>query len=455
MRPASALLALLSACNSGVVKLDTAETGEPLVPVAASDLSWALHPEMESLVYASWTQDGDAPVHVEVSVDEGVWIPSPSFDGVAGPNQQLLAGIPFASEASWRVVIEGQESYDGPTITTGELPSGLPTPTVTVSDPTRWLSEGNYLLSSINEKRGGWTTGTYWTFILDRQGRVVWARYAPERNWTLFAQVALSGDAILWDDATYWSDYDDGAGSSVHRTWLDEEIEEIPTPGLHHAFVQLPDGSLAWGSQDHGGGEALVELAPGAKEPEVLWTCREDWEGSGDCESNGLFYQPSTDSFLYSFYTNNSVVEVDRATGQSLWWAGDVDGGFSFEPEDSQFSWQHGVSYTSSGTLLVSTAWPYEGRSQATDLAEYEVDREKGTLTWVWGSESGVLANTNGDAWRLDNGNTLHVVGSASVIREVDPDGVDVWRVEFEGDRLLGRGEFIADLYDLVKPRAE
>ena len=213
------------------------------------------------------------------------------------------------------------------------------------------------------------------------------------------------------------------------------------------------DGGFAWGSQDHGGREALVERVAGQDDETVLWTCQDDWPDSGDCESNGLFYDAETDSFLYSFYTNNSIVEVDHATGESLWWAGEVRDGFDFNPSDAQYSWQHGITYTDSGTLLVSTEWPYDSRDQTTVLAEYQVDRTNGTLTYVWGSDSGSYASTNGDAWRLANGNTLHAVGAASVIREVNPDGDDVWRLEFNADRLVGRSEFIEDLYDLASPR--
>lgn len=459
-------LLFVPACTSSTISVgDGADTGTPdtdtdtdtapPTTVAAANLAWTLHEDVESLVYASWTQDGDAPVHVEYSFDEGVWMSSPSFAGVAGENQQLLAGIPFDTAATWRVAIEGGEDYDGPAIQTGEFPDDMPEPALTVSDESAWLPGANYLLTSINEHRGGWTGGTYWTFILDRKARVVWAQYAPERNWTLYAQVALDGQGFYWDEATYWSDYDDGRDSKIHQTWLDEEIRVFDTPGLHHAWVQLPDGTITWGSQDHGGGEALVERAPGQTDETVVWTC-DNWPGSDQersCESNGIFYVEETDTYLYSFYTNNSIAEVDRATGETLWWAGEVRDGFEFSPSDAQFSWQHGITYTDTGTLLVSTEWPYNAREQTTVLAEYEVDRDAGTLTYVWGSDSEVYASTNGDAWRLDNGNTLHMVGAASVIREVDPAGDDVWRVEFDDDYLLGRGEFIEDLYTLVKPR--
>ncbi|MCK6502573.1 arylsulfotransferase family protein [Myxococcota bacterium] len=416
-------------------------------------LQWRLHDEMGSLVYVSWSQQDAATVHVEYSFDDGEWHQSPPFSAAAGSNEQLLVGIPFDMRARWRVKAETGETEDGPDIETDEVPSGVPEGTLEVSEPDRWLPDHGYLLTSINEQTGGWTGGHYWTLIVDRKARPVWASEAPREHWTLFAQVSVTGDYILWDEATYWSDWDHGAGSTVHRTWLDGEFDEIETPGLHHAFVQLPDETLVWGSQDHGGGEALVEQPMGSSDQTVLWTCQGDWPNSGDCESNGLFYVEETNSFLYSFYTNNSLVEVDRATGQSLWWAGEVRGGYTFDPADTQFSWQHGISYTEAGTLLVSTEASAMGRN-TTMVREYEVDHETGTLHHVWNYDPGVFASTNGDAWRLENGNTLHVVGSAGHVFEVDAAGVPVWHVDYDGSHLMGRGELISDLYALVSPAA-
>jgi hypothetical protein len=431
---------------------DTDTTGTP-GGVELTGLEWRLH-AIESMVYVSWTQSATADLHVEYSFDSGVWMSTPTVTYEAGDHERIVVGIPYATQADWRLVAGDGTSVDGSQILTGILPPGLPTGAVLVSDPTRWLATGNYILTSINERQGGWTGGDYWTFIMDREARVVWAHKAPQNHWTLFAQVSVTGDHVLWDESTYWSDFDDGRDSVIHKTWLDEEFEVVPTRGLHHEFIQLPDETLVWGSQDHGGDEALVKKAPGQPDETILWTCQGDWPGSGNCESNGLFWQESTDSFLYSFYTNNSLVEVDHVTGASLWWAGDVAGGYAFVPRNSQFAWQHGVSYTSTGTLLLSSEWDGgDGGATETWLMEYEVDRVAGSLTLVWSDNSDVRAETNGQAWRLDNGNTLHLVGSASVIREVEPGGDDVWRVDFEGDdRLLGQGEYIEDLYALVKP---
>jgi hypothetical protein len=416
-------------------------------------LTWRLHEDVESLVYASWTQEIAGTISVEFSFEEDKWMSTSSWELEAGSYEKLLVGIPFEHEASWRVVVEGGESYDGQQITTGDIPNGWPRPVLETSEPSAWYEPGKYLMTSINQDSGGWMSGTYWTFIIDREGRPVYAHKAPQRHWTLFVQVAQSGDHFLWDEATYWSNWDGGAGSTVHLAYLDQEIDEIWTPGLHHAFVQLPDTNLVWGSQYHGGEEALVEKAlsdPDDDTGTVLWTCDEDWPNAGRCESNGLHYSPLRDAFLYSFYTNDSLVEVDHKTGESLWWAGEVNGGYKFDPTDSQFAWQHGVTYNDEGHLMVST---HNVSGPLTTLVrEYEVDHESETLHQVWSYDANVFASTNGDAWRLDNGNTLHLLGSAGQIKEVTADGTTVWHVDWQAEKLLGRGEFIEDLYTLVSP---
>ncbi|RME27141.1 MAG: hypothetical protein D6798_05245 [Deltaproteobacteria bacterium] len=420
----------------------------------ATNLSWRLHDDIESLAYVSWDQGATATMHVEYSFDDGDWLQSPPREFTGGERaEQILVGIPYGYTAEWRVVSDDDGTVvDGDPITVGDLPEGLPLGEVLTADPLHWLPEGRYLLTSINERTGGWRGGTYWTFIMDREARPVWAHKTPASHWTLYAQLSQDGTYFMWDEQTYWSDYDDGAGSSVHRTYLDQEIDEIGTNGLHHTFVQLPDGkTLVWGSQNHGGGEALVEMNIDDMKERIIWTCQDDWPRVSYCESNGLFYDVKTDSFLYSFYTNSSLVNVDHAKGTSLWWAGTVPGGYAFDPEDSQFEWQHGVSFTADRTLLVST----EARNDSgytTMVREYEVDHDAETLHQVWSYDPDIYASTNGDAWRLDNGNTLHIIGSAGYVAEVDADGNFVWLVDYGGSHLMGRGEYIEDLYTLVAP---
>ncbi len=421
---------------------------------------WRLHDVVESMVYVSWEQSSAAQAWIEYSFEDDHWLHTPRVDADAGGHEQILLGIPFGSDIQWRVVadVAGEEVADGgEPATNGPLPAGLPIGLVTESDAGAWEPTGNYLLSSICEEIGSWNPGNYWTFIVDRKGRPVWANVAPNEHWTLFAQVSRDGTAILWDESTYWLNWgsNHGIDSKIHRQYLDEEIEVRPADGIVHAFVELPDGTLAWGSEFHvQGTEALVELAPGEEEPTVVWTCADDYPGSPGayCSSNGLFYEESSDSYLYSFWDESVVVEVDRATGDNLWWAGGIQGGYLFVPPASRFNFQHGVSYTDHGTLLLHSGEGMGG-GHGVSAREYEVDHDAETITEIWRHESdegGMMGVLNGDVWRLAGGNTLHTLGSGGVVKEITPGGQEVWVLDFQSERLLGSSAMIEDLYDLV-----
>ena len=418
-------------------------------------IQWRLHDEIEALVYVSWEQLEAAAVHVEYSFDEGQWLATSAFDAGQGEHEALLLGIPYDSDVRIKVA---SDLGEGPVFSaeveaaTGVQPADLPPPALLQSDPAAWEPAGNYLLGSINQYDGGWTGGRYWKFILDRQGRVVWALETPGGNWTIYQRVALNGTDILWDEFTYWNVWDEGAGSRVHRMKIDGTIvQSYDTPGGHHAFVELPDGSLVYGSADWES-ERLDRLnADGTYD--TIWDCRDYHDALGInqmCQSNSLFWHEPSDSFLYSFYTTEVVLEIDQASGQVVRQFGHLPGSWEFAPEDSAFWWQHGVTYTVAGTLLVSThSLP---SSEELCVREYEVDDGAQTLTEVWnfGVGAQAMGPYAGEAHRLPSGNTLHNYGSGARVREATPDGDVVWEARWGGSKLLGRTVWLEDLYDFA-----
>jgi hypothetical protein len=432
---------------------DDDDATAPGGPVAG--IQWRLHDEIESLVYVSWEQLEAAEVHVEYSFDEGSWHGTPAFDAAVGQHEALLLGIPYDIGVRFKVACDLGE---GPVFSaeveasTGVQPVDLPPPSLLQSEPDAWEPSGNYLLASINQYDGGWTGGRYWKFIMDRQGRVVWALETPDGNWTIYQRVALNGVDILWDEFTYWNAWDEGAGSKVHRMKIDGSIlESYDTPGGHHAFVELPDGSLVYGSADWES-ERLDRLnADGTYD--TIWDCRDYHDAIGVnqmCQSNSLFWHEPSDSFLYSFYTTEVVLEIDHASGQVVRQFGHLPGSWAFDPEDSAFWWQHGVTYTDAGTLLVSThSLP---SSEELCVREYEVDDGSQTLTEVWnfGVGAQAMGPYAGEAHRLPSGNTLHNYGSGARVREATPDGDVVWEARWGGSKLLGRTVWLEDLYDFA-----
>ena len=434
---------------------DTTLTEDELAPVEGVEAS--LNPQIPSLIYVSWNQLEGSTVWVEFSFDADEWHSTPVEVVAAGEQEHLLLGAPFAWTVNYRIAndLDGDgadilysETY---TTSTGALPIGLPEPNVLINDPTGQDPTDRYLYSSINEDDGGWTGGTYWQFIMDRKGRVVWALDTPDKHWTIYVRVAEDGEHLLFDEATYWVDYV-GADSKVHKMKIDGTIvESFDTPYLHHAFTEFPDGTIVWGAAVDVS-ETLEKLNPDGTQ-ETIWDCTEFHADNGIndyCQSNALFWDEATDTFLYSFYTTSLVAHIDHETGDTLAWWGDISD-WEFDPTDSAFDWQHGATFTDEGNLLLSTHTSTKTTECAT--REYSVDAKTETLVeqWSYGIGEGLYCSTAGEAHRLSNGNTLHNLGSGARTREITPDGDLVWDVSWRdgqtSGRLQGRSVFIEDLY--------
>lgn len=447
-----AAVAVLGLGLTGCPEGEDAEESVVYDEAQVSDVTWHLHETIESLVVVTWQQGVAATTRVEYSFDEDVWLSSPDATVDAGEAEAWLLGVPYGLDVTFRVVNDfgqGPLATDEQTATAGPQPAGLPAVSLLRTSPERYEPTGVYLLGSINEDEGDWEPGTYWRFILDRQGRYVWAQETPDHHWTIFVTVSRDGDDILWDEATYWSDFEFGPEGQVHRSKIDGSVvQSYATPHLQHAFVELPDESIVWGAS-YGIEDALTQVFPDGTQQE-LWSCLEYIQSidHGEyCVHNGLNYDEARDTFLFSFYSLDSVLEIARATGEVVHAWGHVPTAWGFDPEDSAFWTQHGPSYTNAGTLLVSTHLSDDDQEGV--VREYDLDEEAGTLRQIWtfGEGEGVRMESAGEAHRLAEGNTLHNMGSGARVREITPDHDIVWEVAWEAPRLLGRTEFVEDLY--------
>ena len=450
-----------------------ADTDGTELPWTIPALEWSLHATIESLVYVSWNQESAASGYLEYSVDEGIWMQSPETAFAAGESEQLLLGIPYGMDASIRLVsmVAGVEQTSETIVaTTAPMPEDMPVPEYVSGDPSQWFPEGNYLWTSINGSRGGWTGGDYWKVILDRQGRVVWAMVTPDRHWTIWTEVSYDGRDLMWDDSTVWV-FGSDVESQVHRMKIDGTIvQSYETPGLHHAWDELADGSIIWGAYITSHEEWLNKLLPSGS-TETIWKCSEfevemQGETGRNCHSNSWWWHESTDTYLVSFPSSagdvkDTVLHIDSEGNTLSTWGRLSD--WTFANVENTFDYQHGVTFTDSGNLLVSTKLDnenpyYQWFLDTLAVREYEIDYATQTLTEVWsfGEDQGIAGNTAGEAHRLSNGNTLHNYGSGARTREITPDGQLVWDIKWEdGDsegsgRLQGRSLWLEDLYDFA-----
>ena len=444
---AGLLLALAGCADEPAV-----DSGGPAPPgdAAPHSVSARLHEGYGSLVYVAWEQPAAATAWVEFSVDEGAWLSTPPEAVDAGPQEALLLGVPYGHEVTFRVGSDGGGGVlltDTDSVTTDPLPEGAHAPDAVEGDPAGWDADRPYVFLSMESTEGY----GYWAMIVDRQGRVVWARENSLFTISLHPRVASDGAALLIDESTFWTLFDEGADSRVVRTRLDGSGEEVyATPGLHHPFTDTADGSIIWAAVD-GQDERLMRLRPDGVE-ELVFDCgefRRGLEVYSYCGSNTVWWNEADDTFLYSLYSLETVVEVDAATGEALRWFGHVPGAWSFSPTESAFWWQHGGYYTDAGTFLTSSK--YIDGGQETVVREYELDAASEALVEVWsfGEGEGVYGDVMGEAHRLPGGNTLHNYGSAALLREVTPAGEVVWEVSWDAE-FMGRSEPVGDLYALA-----
>ncbi len=455
MHPLPPLLLLLMAARCGPDDTGPGETDTPPEIEAATALAAEVHASIGSLVVAGWDQLEACSGRVAYRFGDDPWTAAPEVDLDIGPQEQLLLGIPYAAELEIRLEQDceaGSWTSASVAMQTDPLPEGLPHGGLISAVEGAWDPSWAFILTSIDSREDATSPDDTWTIIVDRQGRTVWALPSQAFRVTYAPRVAADGASLLLDQNSFWSIFDGGLESQVVRVDLEgNELEAYDTPGLHHPYTELPDGTLAWGAVD-GMTETLELLEPGA-EQRTLWSCYGFHQQVGSmlpCSANTVNWDEGRGSYLISFFSTDTVVEVDATSGESLRWFGHLPGSWAFEPEDSAFYWQHGPIFTPAGTLLTSSHDAEPG--QEILVREYELDADAETLREIWsfGLGEGLFGDEMGEAWRLPGGNTMHNLGTAQRLREITPDGEVVWDLGWSRGSFIGRSEGIEDLYALL-----
>lgn len=422
----------------------SATVGPPVEAATAS-----LHPDILTVPVIRWTQLVEATVWVEYAFDGGPWERTPARAVPVGPAEALVLGVPPDTEVQWKVVAEagGEASATDPaTVRTEGLPADLLVPTLTAWEPSL-ADPSRYML--VNVTLGEWPDVVSWQLVVDRQGRVVW--YTRAEGFSIWPQLALDGTHFLWDDQT-WD------RQVIKRQGLNGVVfEEVEAPELHHPFLEMADGTFLYGRTD-GRSESLTRIEVDGSLTEV-WHC-DDFMVDNEmnpvwCSSNSLWYDEARDAVLFSFYSLNSVLDIDLATGWHTRWFGQVKNSYTFDPEESTFDFQHGAHLTHDGQLLVSSAEAIHNSSE-TEARAYLIhdDTRSLELTWSYGDGEGNYANIVGDARWLPNGNGLFNYGSLLVVREATREGQLVWELDWGTQGILGRQFLVDDLYALQGPPA-
>jgi len=416
----------------------------------------AVHEQIATILQVSWSQDrGVDAAWVEYSFEDDTWVSTPRRAGTAGPHNQSVLGLPTDTSVSLRIVneLDGErlESDTSWSASTGALPLAGLAPAMVDWDP-ELASEAPWLLLSIEVHDGQYYDGPYWVLILDRQGRVVWYRQLPDGLSCTFPKPSRSGDHLVMEQVDRF-----GLGAqvepSLQRLTLDlSELQEFTLPGFGFSWDEAEDGSIYYDEHDESGQGWLSRLLPDGS-TERLFDCT-TWMDkacvhSWCCQVNAVVSAPTRGSLLWSMWADHTVLEVDASTGGVLNQWGQLEGSWAFDPPEAAFELQHWPNFTADGTLLVSTHVPGQPGQQR--AREFRLDEHSDTLTQIWSYGEGLdlYATYQGEARRLENGNTLVNFGTEGVLHEITASGQLAWRLQWSQPWMLGHSTPLEDLYAL------
>jgi len=422
-----------------------------------SHLDASVNETIRSIIEVSWEQNGPSTGHIayrfEPAEPTDDWMVSPTKSFAKGEHEELLLGLPYGSTVTWKIVAdpdgdEAERTTADQTISNDPLPPGCPAPFVRSSDPKGMDPNVHYLLGSIDQPFG---SPYFWAFIVDRQGRVVWAQRAPADRMFLQIQPSYDGDELLVDYNSFWAIFDNGDASQIARTKIDGSVVEvIDTPGLYHGFTETADHSILWAAyEDDPNDEWLLEKDASGNQ-RTVFECDEFHDSIGaneGCGSNNVYWDPNSDTIYWSFFWSDTVVQLDRETGEAIRWFGRLPGSYAFDPVDSQFWWQHAAHLNDDGTLMVSSHTSEYAHENVARIYTIDDSEQKLVLLQTFGEGDGVYGENIGEAWLLPGGNVLQNYGSTARVREGTPDGTIVWDLEWMGSDFLGRTLGLSDLY--------
>lgn len=378
-----------------------------------------------------------------------------SFDGAehetprgapATDHRTVLRGIPSDTDVDVWVELEDGSTSESVSVTTGTLPTSMPTMTVEGS------GQSGFLLTPL-------LGGTVGPIVVDGLGNIVWYHVDDSGLDVYRARMQVGGDGIIYNAASVSGDPADNS-RLIKVSWDGGTVEEVAVPLLAHDFVELDDGSIVaivveYGKDDAGAvvrGDSLVEILPDGSQTPIwsAWDCFDpDVEIGDDPElgwtfANALDYDATEDAFLLSLRNFSSIIQIDRASGSCDWGLGGEAG--TLDIDGDSFLHEHQFDRTETGIVVFDNSGAGGNASRA---IEYTLDLDADTATEVWSYKPvpSIYSFVLGDVHRYDDGDTLVTFSVAGELNRVTPEGDAEWVLNTELSYALGFVDPQDDLY--------
>lgn len=338
--------------------------------------------------------------------------------------------------------------------TTAAAPPLLPSLTVTGQ-----LAEPLWFVTALASSPPG-------AAIYSSEGTPAWWRlYGSDPLSITDAQLALDGRSILYNRFTPGESLEAQGGeapSELVREYLDGHPEEvIATHNQHHAFAQLPDGTITFIVYDirevegeSVRGDALVERAADGTET-TLWSTWDtfsyepgtDLAGVGWTHCNSVSWNAEEEAYYVSVRNLNAIVKLSRS-GERIWTFGGITSDFEIVDDEGTVH-QHRVRGEDGGTGLL--VFDNGGAAMlGSRVVRYALDLQAMTATARVEANEGVYSYSLGDVQRLTDGGMWVSWGSGGEVTVQGEDGEAAVTMAADLGSVFGFGSVIPDLRSLA-----
>lgn len=355
-------------------------------------------------------------------------------------------------------------------VTTGALPSGVPTQTVADMNASALYAGGGFTVTCVGyggigggfgggAPGGGASTSASYAFIFDGDGDVVWAYDLSQTTASTCTSAHMSIDGNYMWAGNFGNTTSDGALTRISMDGLGTP-DEYSLPGRSHDFAILPNDHVVYFARDDMGAdqspESIFELDPATSMSTEIYSENTDFgdlfaAGTGSStggmtnqggHTNQINYVPELNAVSFSMYFIDTIALISYPDGKLL---------AAFGGDHSTFpnmSWdgEHGHDVYADHIDVFNN----NGSNGGASVLRFQYDLSSMTATEEPDYSSGHTCPALGDVKEQPNGNYFVTYSTSNLMQELDP-SLNLLR-EIDSTGAIGYTEHRGSMYGKPPP---
>jgi Arylsulfotransferase (ASST) len=324
-------------------------------------------------------------------------------------------------------------SSDIKNVTTGYLPNGLPTFTVTDSNASALYAGGGFTVNCFGLAGSPGlpgSTGKTNGFVFDKDGALVWALDLTNTPASNCSRARMSYDGQYLYAGNFANSATNGV---VYRIGMDgtSSAQTWNLPGRSHDFALLPNGNVAYFAMDNmmanttKAAEEVMELNVSTGASTKIYDEATDFgtlinSGQGMPHTNHITYSADMKAVTVSMLFLNTVAVISYPGGKLLATFGGTQSDFS----GMSWSWEHGHD------VHADHIWIFNNnQSGNAHVLGFTYDESNKTASQTLDYNPGISCTTFGDVKEQPNGNLYITYSDTGAFHEITKTGTVLRKV--------------------------